>query len=278
MEKNKKRLLFLSTSEYEHPFDTEALNNLKRIPGLDSIGRCITRDFVEPNYRVQYTGSSLKVDRNSYPRLYEYLEYACKILEITKEPELYSCWGYNINACTIGADNPAIILNSGLIDLCTDDEIMFILGHELGHIKSCHMLYHMMAQLISNGINFMQAGNVIALPLKYALLFWFRMSEFTADRAGLLCCQNKDAAISSFVKMSGLPMKEYGNLSTEAFLRQARDFQELDYDMMNRIFRYASIMDQTHPWTVMRAAELIKWIDEGRYDRVANRKDIKVIK
>ena len=78
--------------------------------------------------------------------------------------------------------------------------------------------------------------------------------------------------------MSGLPIKEYGNLSTEAFLRQAREFQELDYDMMNRIFRYASIMDQTHPWTVMRAAELIKWIDEGRYDRVANRKDIKVIK
>ena len=31
---------------------------------------------------------------------------------------------------------------------CDDDEIMFVIGHELGHVKSNHMLYHMMAQAL----------------------------------------------------------------------------------------------------------------------------------
>jgi len=30
------------------------------------------------------------------------------------------------------------------------------------------------------------------------------------------------------------------------------------------------IIDDSHPWTVMRAAELLNWIKEGEYERVMN--------
>ena len=140
MIRNKKILTGLDHTAYEHPFDQKALAALEATPGLDLVGKFITKHMVERVYTVQYTGSHLRVTKDSYPKIYEYLEYACKILDVKKVPELYIEWGYNINACTVGAENPIIVLNSGLIDLCDDDEIMFVIGHELGHVKSRHML------------------------------------------------------------------------------------------------------------------------------------------
>ena len=247
MKHTKKILTGLDHTKYEHPFDKKALAALEATPGLSLVGKFITK--------------------NSYPSIYEYLDYACKVLDVKKIPELYVEWGYNINAFTVGAENPIIVLNSGLIDLCDDDEIMFIIGHELGHVKSNHMLYHMMAQVINYIIDQIPFGSIAAAPLQYALYYWDRMSEFTADRAGLLCCQNKEAAVRAFMKMSGMPIKQFNEMNYQTFLQQAKDFKQLDYDNLNKIIRWISIADASHPWTVMRAAELLNWINEGEYRR-----------
>lgn len=265
MEKDKRILTGLSHTQYEHPFDQKALNALQKTPGLDLVGNFITRHTVEKIYTVQYTGSNLKVTSKNYLKIYEYLQYACQILDLPKVPEMYIEWGYNINAFTVGSENPIIVLNSGLIDLCDDDEIMFVIGHECGHIKSNHMLYHMMAQVINICIDFIPFGNIAAAPLQYALYYWDRMSEFTADRAGLLCCQNMEVAVRAFMKMAGMPIKEFGNMAYETFIGQAADFQQLDYDGLSKLIKFLSIADASHPWTVMRAAELLKWVKSGEY-------------
>ena len=267
MIKNKKKITGLNHTAYEHPFDQKALAALEATPGLDLVGKFITKHMVERVYTVQYTGSHLRVTKDSYPKIYEYLEYACDILDVKKVPELYIEWGYNINACTVGAENPIIVLNSGLIDLCDDDEIMFVIGHELGHVKSNHMLYHMMAQVINIIIGMVPFGSIAAAPVQFALFYWDRMSEFTADRAGLLCCQNKDAAIRAFMKMAGMPIKQFNDMKYQTFIQQAKDFKQLDFDGMNKIIKTISIADDTHPWTVMRAAELLNWIDNGEYEK-----------
>lgn len=257
----------LDHSQYEHPFDQKALRTLEATPGLNLIGKFITKHMVERVYTVQYTGSNLKVTSENYPKIYEYLYYACQILDLQQVPDLYLQWGYDINACTVGSEHPIVILNSGLIDLCDDDEIMFIIGHECGHIKSNHMLYHMMAQVINFIIDSIPFGSIAAAPLQYALYYWDRMSEFTADRAGLLSCQNKEAAIRAFMKMAGMPIKQYNNMNYQTFIQQAGDFKQLDYEAMNKVIKFISIADASHPWTVMRAAELLNWINDGDYSR-----------
>lgn len=265
---NKKIITGLDHSLYEHPFDKKALVALEKTPGLSAVGTFITKHMVERVYTIQYTGSNLKVTKDNYPKIYEYLQYACQILDVKKIPDLYIQWGYDINACTVGAENPIIILNSGLIDLCDDDEIMFVIGHECGHIKSNHMLYHMMAQVIDHIINMIPFGNIAGAPIQYGLYYWDRMSEFTADRAGLLCCQNKDAAIRAFMKMAGMPIKQFNDMNYETFIQQATDFKQLDMDTMNKIIKFVSIADDSHPWTVMRAAELLNWINSGDYKNI----------
>ena len=148
---------------------------------------------------------------------------------------------------------------------------MFIIGHECGHIKSNHMLYHMMAGIINTIIDSIPGGTLLAGGIQFALYYWNRMSEFTADRAGLLCCQNQDAMITSFIKMAGLPQSEFDNIKPATFIQQARDFKMLDYDGMNKAIKFLSIVDESHPWTVMRSAELLKWIEDGEYNQFVTR-------
>lgn len=262
----------LEHRQYEHPFDKAALGKLEAVPLLKKFFAWITTNTIEKIYTVQYTGSNLKVTHDNYPKIYSFLEEACRVLDVEKIPDLYIEWGYDINAFTVGAENPIIVLNSGLIDLCDDDEIMFVVGHEVGHVKSNHMLYHMMVQVVNYFIDSIPGGALVAGGLQYALYYWYRMSEFTADRAGMLCCQNPDAMIRAFVKMSGLPVKEFSNIRTDTFLQQARDFKMLDYDGLNKAVKLLAIADDSHPWTVMRSAELLKWIDSGEYGRFVSRR------
>jgi Zn-dependent protease with chaperone function len=263
MQRNKHILNGLDHADYEHPFDKKALDTLESTKGLGLVGNFITKYTIERLYTVQYTGSNLKITNENYPDIYQYLEYACKVLDVERIPDLYIQWGYNVNACTVGSEHPIVILNSGVLDLCDDEEILFVIGHECGHIKSNHMLYHMMAQLIDYIINMIPGGALIGAPLQFALYYWDRMSEFTADRAGLLCCQNKNTAIRALIKMAGLPIKQFPNVNINAFLKQAEEFKQLDYENLNKVIKFISIADATHPWTVMRASQLIDWIESG---------------
>ena len=279
MIRNKKILKGLNHEKYEHPFDQKALAALEKpildglisIPNpIPAIGKYVTTHLIEKIFNVQYTGSNLKVTADNYPHIYELLVYACEILDVENRPDLYIQWGYNINAFTVGAEHPIIVLNSGLIDLCADEEIMFIIGHELGHIKSNHMLYHMMAQSFNGIISLIPfpITKAAATSIQYLLYYWYRMSEFTADRAGLMCCQNEEAAVRAFMKMAGVPKAHFSDLNMDTFIRQAKEFKQLDEDGMSKLIKVLSIADDTHPWTVMRASELLKWIREGEYEKL----------
>lgn len=270
MESRKKVLRGLDHCAYEHEFDKAALKTLEGTVGLETFAKWLTSNFIERIFDIQYRGSNIRVTKESYPKIYAYLEKACEILDMPKVPECYIQWGYNINAFTVGSENPIIVLNSGLIDLCEEDEIMFIIGHELGHIKSNHMLYHMMAQTIDMALAYVPLvlTKILAGGLQYALYYWNRMSEFTADRAGLLCCQDERTAVKSFMKMAGVPQNHFNEMNYETFIQQARDFKAMDLENMNKIIKTISIADDTHPWTVLRASELLRWIDAGEYDKL----------
>lgn len=271
------KLAGLHPFEYEHPFDARALDALQRTPGLDTVVRQFNKHAVERYFTVQYTGSNLRVTADNYPKIHALLDQVCDIINLPARPSLYLEWGYRINGFTTGVDNPIIVLTSGAIDLLTDEELLYLIGHEVGHIKSRHTLYHQMAQFFPVladvlGEATLGIGRLVATPLQYALLRWVRMSEFTADRAGLLACQDTATAARVMMKWAGMPVRHYGDLRLESFLEQARKFDELDFEGLNKAVKVLSVLNQAHPWTVMRAAELIRWTESGEYQKVIGRK------
>ena len=268
------KLIHLKSTEYEHPFDRAALEKVNSIPLLPQATNFLLNWVVIKWKIVGLCGSNFHVTRESCPDLFRLAKDVTETLDLDRLPNLYMEQDYYVNAYTTGYQNDAfIVVTTGAVDKLSDEELQFIIGHEAGHVKSGHVLYHLMTAFISQILT-----NVPALgtALPSALNYWNRMSEFTADRAGLLACQDLNAALSAIMKMSGLPERYYKNASIDGFMKQAREFDEQYGGTTDKIIKTISILDEDHPWTIIRAAELIRWVESGEYDRILRKTKGKV--
>lgn len=265
----KQPLINLQSTQYEHHFDREALEAVRKLPGFDSVVNFVLNWTMIKWHVVQLCGSNFHVTKESCPELYNMVHESAETLDVDRLPEIYTQWSYGINAYTTGyKDDTILVLQSGSVDLMPDPELSFVIGHEMGHIKSGHVLYHMMVQYFAQIISSTVLAGKFIVPIQLGLNYWYRMSEFTADRAGLLVCQDLEAALGAIMKMAGLPKRYFNTSDPHVFAKQAKEFMTKYGDTTDKIIRNISILDDTHPWTVMRAYELIKWVENGEYDKI----------
>src|SRR5437773_242105 len=138
---------------------------------------------------------------------------------------------------------------------------------ELGHVMSGHALYHTILVLILNvslGALPFLAGIAI-LPIQLALLEWFRKSELSSDRAGLLACQDPTASLRVNLKFAG--GGDMAQMDLNAFLEQAKEYEEAG-GALDRVFKILGVLGRSHPFNTVRAAELQRWIAQGHYERI----------
>jgi len=141
--------------------------------------------------------------RATYPSEVDTLVRQCAIaLSVNTLPETFIIPDRKPNAFTFGSEERAfIVLNSGTVNVLTKPELTALLAHELGHVKSGHMLYHTVAELLGGGIGVSASFlglNFVTFPVRLALLSWHRESEVTADRASLVVV-NEIRVIKSFM-------------------------------------------------------------------------------
>jgi hypothetical protein len=181
----------------------------------------------------------------------------CSILDVP-EPELYAQQG-GVNAYTSGHTHPFIILETGLLEMMDDSEVMAVIAHELGHIKCGHVLYKMMArgikpllEMASNAT--MGIGGLVGAGVEAGLLAWDRRAELSADRAALLVMQDVRPCVTMLMKLAGGTKRHVEWLDAEQLLNQARAYKEgLDQSMTDRFYRFMATRTTTHPFPVERA-------------------------
>ena len=160
-------LIGLDPTVYEHPFDQAALNTLRKLPGFDTATNFILNWTAVKWNLVAMQGSNFHVTRESCPELYNQAKLAAQLLGVEDVPEIYTEWGYAVNGYTTGnKDKTMLVLNSGAVDLLTEGQLNYVVGHEMGHIKSGHVLYHLMAQLFSSAIGLIPLGETLLTPTK----------------------------------------------------------------------------------------------------------------
>ena len=261
----------LSPKEYEHPLDRKAINTLEAIPGVRKLVEKIWEKFLQKFLVLEYMGSSLRITNENYPEIYELLDEACLILDVKEIPPLYLINDPTMQALAIGASKPFIGITYALVERLDRDELLFVIAHELGHIKSGHVLYYNIAIYlkpiveVASQLSLGIAG-LVGGGFQIALKYWQRMSEFTSDRAGLLVCQDPKVCIRAMIKIAGLPIDRVGiEAFEESFLEQAKEFEDFDYGAMNKFVKVMSTYNNSHPWTVLRASEFIKWEGSEEY-------------
>jgi len=164
-------------------------------------------------------------------------------------------------------DRPFIVLNSGALNLLDDEELHTILGHELGHVMSGHALYRTILLIILEfGVrNLPFLAGIALLPIQIALLEWYRKSELSCDRAGLLASQDAIASMRMFMKLAGGGKIE--EMDLDAFMVQAQEYEK-GGDGLDTIYKVLNTLGMTHPFHTLRAAELQRWVTGGDYDRI----------
>lgn len=265
IERGRIRFPDISPRAYEHPTDRGALVALRAIPGFDSVLKAISGAIGERSIRLLYMATAIRVSPRQYPELHQMITECATTLDLKAIPELYVEQNPVPNAMTIGLDKPIIVLSTGLLQLLDTDGLRFAIGHEVGHVLSGHAVYRtMLMQLISiaQNIQWMPIGVWGLRAIIVALNEWFRKSELSCDRAGLLCVQDPAVALRVHASLAGALKPD--EMDVAGFLDQARDYQESG-DVRDSVLKLLQISGQTHPMAALRAAELQKWAAGTEY-------------
>lgn len=251
---------------------------LDSVPGFQYTMSNIIAPVVEQITNIEYMGNGIQISDSMLSHLDKLMGEVCATLGVENKPRIVTDWYYGISTHTRGVKNPIITLYSGTVDLLDEKEIQFLLGHEIGHQLCGHLPYHAFLEcLFLPVIKAVPGGSEWIKLIRTTLLKWYRISDFSADRIGLLACQDIDVAMRVLIKMSGIPHKHYESINIESFIKQAEEFDCLLSGMANSVIKYLSINDETRPWLVIRAAELYKWYKSGEYEKCINNNCVEIL-
>ena len=263
------RLPGISSRAYEHPADRSALVALRKLAGFDTVIRGLFSAFPERAFRLSYLAGSVKVSERQFPHIYELVRDGAYILDLPEVPEVFVMQSPVPNAMALGlGKKPFLVISTGMINLADPEELRWVVGHELGHVLSGHAVYRTMLVILlvlAARIACMPLGSFGLRAVIFGLEEWFRKSELSCDRAGLLAGQDVEAARRALMKLAG--GAQLAEMNAEAFRDQAHEYDAAP-DLRDSVLKILQLQGNTHPFAVVRFAEVDHWASSGQYERI----------
>lgn len=267
---SKTQLIGLKADYFRHPLDLEATQALKQLPGFDAMVRNLLGPLAEQFFYLENIAASILVGEKQLPDLYQMLLEACQVLDL-EPPQLYVRQHPVPNAYTFAmrGKQPFVVLHTSLIELLTPEEIQAVIAHELGHLKCDHGVYLTIANIIILAAGQLpNFGGFIAQSLQAQMLQWVRCAEFTCDRAALLATQDSRVVSSLLMKLAGGSPTLASQLNLDAFLAQARAYDDISNSELGEMLKQAQTAALTHPVPVLRAREIDRWASSKEYQNL----------
>ena len=262
----------LSSTAYEHNLDRKSLEALRAMPGFPALAKWVGANIAERQFRLHQLSSGVRCGEDQFPELVAMLDTARHRLGLTERlaPTLFLGESPMMNAMTLGFDESYVVVKSALLDQLDDDEVVAVLGHELGHLHCGHPLYKSLAYMVIGGAAvFSGVIRLLTAPIQKALLKWSRCAELTCDRAGLLACRDLGAALGVELTMAGgrrPGTTTRTSIRLAPFIAQARELQDMESDSwVDGVMGDLLSMNRTHPYVVWRVTELLRWVEHGSY-------------
>lgn len=251
---------------YMHDLDRTALDALNRFPKFVQFKKAYMANVDEKVEKICKLSSAIRLNENQMPEIYNLLPPICARLGISI-PDLYYIKSKEMNAWTSGSTNPYICVTSELVEKVPTELVSSVIAHECGHIACNHVLYHSMAIQLLNGIDSSPLMKIDAVrkyvtpTLVNALLYWYRCSELSADRAAVLCDGGANQTIDMLLRVHG-----YDNVNREEFLKQALDLKHfVEESDSNKFLEQMIVKEDSHPRLATRVYECFEWTKTKQY-------------
>ncbi|RLG06740.1 MAG: hypothetical protein DRN59_02485 [Thaumarchaeota archaeon] len=241
----------LAASDFIYPPDRDALESLEKLTPLSPIANEL---FLKKYVReILHQLRDRLTEINLESRLGHLIRECGIILGLRSLPRSYILYSDRPIAFTFGSKSSQyLVLSSGLLRLMDEDELKATIGHELGHLKCGHIIYHTLAEILTRGIELSlgfvnELFSLLSPMIRLPLLSWHRDSEISADRAALLTVGNPAKIASLLQKLSA-----------------TKEGRGLESDPIGELF-------STHPTIRERIERVIEFYKSGEY-RLAKKK------
>lgn len=198
-------------------------------------------------WRSTMEGHSLKVQEELLPEFYALCQEVKQKLKFDEKVDFYITGDSTVNAFSLAAEDegaPHIVnVNSALFDLMSQDELRFVIGHELGHLINKD-------SALSRLIHFVFPPETrVPVSLQYKIRLHEQLAELVADRYGYIAVEDLGVCVTAFFKMaSGLDLAKI-NVSIDALI--ADNSRRLEYFLNDKGVSRAS-----HPVNPIRVQAL----------------------
>lgn len=159
-------------------------------------------------WRSRMEGHCMKADKNLLGNFYTLCHEVQERLNFQEKVDYYVTGDSSINAFSIAAEDsehPHIVnVNSELFNLMSEDELKFVIGHELGHLINQDTALRRLIHFV-----YPPESTQIPITLQYKIHLHDNLAELVADRYGYIACGNLEACVTAFFKMaSGLDLEK----------------------------------------------------------------------
>lgn len=241
-------------ARYAYSADITMLRSFSRMRPVEYAATALVRANREL-MRGDLLGKGVRVSARQFPSLHKLVSHCSNALSVGP-PQVYVVNSPVVNAYTFGTDDESfIVLHSSLVDSMSENELLFVIGHETGHIQNKHVVYGTALQVLTAGAQAILGFFVE--PALLALRAWYRRAEITCDRAGLLCSKDIDAGVGSFMKLAVGSSRLYGEMDVDVYLEQLEESRQ-------SVGRYLEAFS-THPYLPKRIRALRLFSESAIY-------------
>ncbi|MDZ7721650.1 MAG: M48 family metallopeptidase [candidate division KSB1 bacterium] len=222
-------------------YDLFEVDIIKQILGEGKVEN--QKDYV----RAVFEGRDFKITDKMAPKLYQICKEVRDALEFEEPIDFFVTNAPDINAAAIyrleEEHRHLISLNSGLIERFNDQELRFVIGHEIGHLISRSAELERIIQFV------FPDENRMPLVLKNKIYLWRKLAELSADRYGYIAAPDLQVCVSNFFKLSS------GLDTTRIAFDLQSYFAETEKILQNYTYS-SSIQDTFHPINPVRIKAL----------------------
>jgi hypothetical protein len=184
--------------------DADAMNALSGIGPLNAAAHGISEKVGRPWFEAAVNG--VRLSEQQLPDIFELAVKAARIVGLQHLPEIYISGEQMWDSVTMGSQTSSFIALGSVLTNFRGDDLLYLIGREMGHAKAGHALWNTVVQLLagrqpgnrslmSDGmLSFLSPSKLIESGINAPLMAWQRHSAITADRAGLLCVGDIEVA------------------------------------------------------------------------------------
>ena len=207
------------------------------------------------------------------------------ILHLSPPPAVFIVGDGRMKAEAANFKTPFIVLPSELVDKSSPKALRFAIGRQMGHIKCDHVFYKALTSKATGSLGFVLGkwgqellNSFFGKISDLALVDWILAHEISADRAGLIACQDLAVAQRALLNFKLAISFEGIELNVEDYLEQAKIVQEKQTLVLEELpepvqkgighWQRSDRLQSEHPFIFQRVKALQEYAESEAYQQL----------